>query len=87
VQERVHAYEHEGAALMFEVELAFSEGREEKIEDLLREFEYEWLAHHIEDLSRQLKIAEAGGQEEQSAELLHLIKEKSIHKDMLGRKA
>ncbi len=87
LQERVQAYEHEGAALMFEVELAFSEGREEKIEDLLREFEYEWLAHHIEDLSRQLKTAEVGGQEEQSAQLLNLIKEKSTHKDMLGRKA
>ncbi len=87
LHEQARIYENERAALIFEVELAFDDDKKEKVKDLLREFEYEWLAHQLEELSQELKAAEIGGQDGRVAELLNIIKEKSMGKNNLGRKA
>lgn len=80
-------HEHEGAALLFEIEFLLDSNKEEAVAEVVREFEYVWLADELEELSRQLKTAERDGREEVAGQLLDAIQQKSSRKNSLGLKA
>lgn len=86
LEQKTKTYDHEKTALLFEAEITFGDNRKEKVEEVLHEFEHEWLTQEIETLSRALKETERAGHEDESERLLREVREKSVRKNNLGRK-